>query len=482
MARAMAFSPLSLFLVSLYLIIILVANGVHSFGEKKTLKVQKLQAKPQLGPQACLLPESRSENGAIVMEMKYRGHCSTTKHDWNRRLQKQLVFDNLRVRWMQNWIRKLVSGSIEDDVSETQVPLTSGIVLQTLNYIVTVGLGSQNMTVIVDTGSDLTWVQCDPCKSCYGQQGPLFNPSKSPSYQSVLCNSTTCQSLLPATGNSETCENNIPTCNYMVNYGDGSYSNGELGMEHLSFGGISVNNFVFGCGKNNKGLFGGTSGLMGLGRSKLSMISQTDSIFGGIFSYCLPTTEDGASGSLVMGNESSSVFKNVTPIVYTRMILNPQLSTFYVLNLTGINVGGVALQASSLSLGKVIIDSGTVITRLAPSVYKALKAEFSKQFSGFPSASGFSILDTCYNLTGNQEVNVPTIRMYFEDNAEMNVDVTGILYMVKEDASQVCLALASLSDEYEMGIIGNYQQRNQRIVYDIKQSKVGFGGEPCGFS
>ncbi|XP_028792058.1 aspartyl protease family protein At5g10770 [Neltuma alba] len=477
MARAMAFSPFFLFLVSLYLII---ANGVHSFGEKKTFKVQNLQAKPQLAPLGCLLPESRREKGAVVMEMKDRDHCSTKKHDWNRRLQKQLVFDNLRVRWMQNRIRKLVSGRIED-VSETQVPLTSGIVLQTLNYIVTMGLGSQNMTVIVDTGSDLTWVQCEPCKACYDQQGPLFKPSTSPSYQSVLCDSTTCQSLLSATGNSETCENNASPCSYIVNYGDGSYSNGELGMENLSFGGIPINNFVFGCGKNNKGLFGGTSGLMGLGRSKLSVISQTDSIFGGVFSYCLPTTDDGASGSLVMGNESS-VFKNVTPIAYTRMIPNPQLSTFYVLNLTGINVGGVALQASSFGNHGVIIDSGTVITRLVPSVYKALQAEFSKQFTGFLSAPGFSILDTCYNLTGYQDVNIPTIRMYFEDNAELNVDVTGILYVVKEDASQVCLALASLSDEYEMSIIGNYQQRNQRIVYDIKQSKVGFGGEPCGFS
>ena len=150
---------------------------------------------------------------------------------------------------------------MKDDVSSvTQVPLTSGIVLQTLNYLVTVGLGGQNMTVIVDTGSDLTWVQCEPCKSCYDQQGPLFKPSKSSSYQSLLCNSTTCQSLLPATGNSEACESDIPTCNYMVNYGDGSFSNGELGMEELSFGGVAVKNFVFGCGKNNKGLFGGTSG------------------------------------------------------------------------------------------------------------------------------------------------------------------------------------------------------------------------------
>ena len=54
-----AFSPFfSLFLASLYLIII-IANGVHSFGEKKTLNVHKLQLpKPQLGPLGCLLPES----------------------------------------------------------------------------------------------------------------------------------------------------------------------------------------------------------------------------------------------------------------------------------------------------------------------------------------------------------------------------------------------------------------------------------------
>ncbi|KAF7843174.1 aspartyl protease family protein [Senna tora] len=479
MAKAMAFSSFFLSLVSLYLIII--ANGVHSFGEKKTFKVQKMQAKQLLGPMGCLLPESRRQNGAVVLEMKDRGHCSEKKLSWNRRFQKQLVFDDLRVRSMQSQIRKMVSGHTEDDVTETQVPLTSGIVFETLNYVVTIGFGSQNMTVIVDTGSDLTWVQCKPCKSCYNQQGPLFNPSSSSSYQSVLCDSSICQSLQLAIGNSGPCgNNNITACNYEVSYGDGSFSYGELALDYLTFGGVSVRNFVFGCGRNNKGLFGGTSGLMGLGRSKLSMISQTDATFGGVFSYCLPTVEAGASGSLVMGNEFS-VFKNVTPIAYTRMVPNPQLPTFYILNLTGINVGDVPLKTPSFGNGGVIIDSGTVITRLAPSVYKALKAEFLKQFSGFPSVPGFSILDTCFNLTGYQEVNIPTIRIYFEDNVELNVDVNGIFYMVKEDASQVCLALASLSSEYETGIIGNYQQRNQRVVYDTKQSKVGFAGESCGF-
>lgn len=473
--------PFFLSLVSLCLIN---ANGVCSFEEKKMFNVQMLQKKQQqqqLSTQGCLLPESRREKGVIILEMKDRGYCSEKKIDWNRWLQKQLILDELRVRSMQNRIRKIVS-SKNVEASQTQIPLASGIDLQTLNYIVTMGLSSQNMTVIIDTGSDLTWVQCEPCMSCYNQQGPVFKPSNSSSYQSVPCNSSTCQSLLSATGNTGACGSTNPsTCNYVVNYGDGSYTNGELGVEHLSFGGVSVSNFVFGCGRNNKGLFGGVSGLMGLGRSYLSLISQTNATFGGVFSYCLPTTEAGASGSLVMGNESS-VFNNVTPISYTRMLPNPQLSNFYILNLTGTDVGGVALQAESFGNNGILIDSGTVITRLPSSVYKALKAEFLKQFSGFPSAPGFSILDTCFNLTGYEEVNIPTISLHFEDNAELKVDESGIFYMVKDDASQVCLALASLSDEYDTAIIGNYQQRNQRVIYDTKQSKVGFAGEPCSFA
>ncbi|ESW14104.1 hypothetical protein PHAVU_008G253400 [Phaseolus vulgaris] len=477
MAMGTPMLPFFLYLVSLC---ILNANEVCSYEEKKMFNLQMFQKKQQHGHQGCLLPESRREKGSIVLEMKDTEHCSKKKIDWNRRLQKQLILDDLRVRSMQNRIRKLVSGK-NIEASQTPIPLASGINLQTLNYIVTMGLGSMNMTVIIDTGSDLTWVQCEPCMSCYNQQGPMFKPSTSSSYQSVSCNSSTCQSLQIATGNTGACGSNTSTCNYVVNYGDGSYTNGELGVEKLNFGGVLVSDFVFGCGRNNKGLFGGVSGLMGLGRSYLSLVSQTNTTFGGVFSYCLPTTEDGASGSLVMGNESS-LFRNVTPITYTRMLPNPQLTNFYILNLTGIDVGGVALQAPSFGSDGVLLDSGTVITRLPPSVYKALKAEFLKQFTGFPSAPGFSILDTCFNLTGYDEVSTPTISLHFEDNAELKVDATGTFYVVKEDASQVCLAIASLSNAYDTAIIGNYQQRNQRVIYDTKQSKVGFAGEQCNFS
>jgi len=54
--------------------------------------------------------------------------------------------------------------------------------------------------VIVDTASELTWVQCAPCESCHDQQGPLFDPSSSPSYAAVPCNSSSCDALQLAMG------------------------------------------------------------------------------------------------------------------------------------------------------------------------------------------------------------------------------------------------------------------------------------------
>ncbi|KAG8388205.1 hypothetical protein BUALT_Bualt02G0101500 [Buddleja alternifolia] len=347
-----------------------------------------------------------------------------------------------------------------------------------------VTLGGRNVTVIVDTGSDLTWTQCQPCKQCYTQPEPLFDPLISPSYQSVPCKSNTCRTLEYTTGNWGLCgTNGSATCNYVVTYGDGSYTRGELGQDRLVLGTTQVKNFVFGCGRNNKGLFGAASGLMGLGRSDLSMISQTSDVFGGVFSYCLPDVDAGAgssSGSLVLGMDLS-FYKNSTPIFYTGLLPNLQLSSFYILNMTGTSIGGVSLQSPSFGKNGILIDSGTVITRLPPSIYKALKAEFLKQFSGYPPAPSFLILDTCFNLSAYQEVNIPTVKMVFEGDAEMIVDVSGMFYFVKKDASQVCLAVASLAYEDEIGIIGNYQQKNTRVVYDTKEMKLGFAKEICSF-
>ncbi|XP_010906670.1 aspartyl protease family protein At5g10770 [Elaeis guineensis] len=468
-----------LLLLSLLLIAASVGS-VHGL-EEKIVTLHQLQWGDKSSSRISSPQRSRKEKGAIVLEIRHHSHYSGPIKNYNDYLKKLLVSDEARVSSLQSQISNAVPSNVYKDSLQAQIPLTSGAKLQTLNYIVTIGLGSKNMTVIVDTGSDLTWVQCKPCFDCYNQEDPLFDPSTSSSYQAIPCKSTTCDSLRAATGSTGVCGSNRSGCNYALSYGDGSYTRGVLSRERIDLGGTTMDSFIFGCGQSNRGLFGGTSGLMGLGRTQLSLISQTHDQFGGIFSYCLPTRLYNSSGSLVLGGDPS-VYRNSTPISYTRMILDPQQAPFYFLNLTGVQVGGVALQASGFSNGKILIDSGTVITRLVPSVYNALKSEFVRQFSGYPSAPGFSILDTCFNLSSYEEVRVPTLRLEFEGGVELNVDVSGIFYFVKKDASQVCLAIASLTYEDQVGIIGNYQQKNHRVVYDTVGSELGFGEEICSYS
>ncbi|XP_062198428.1 aspartyl protease family protein At5g10770-like isoform X2 [Phragmites australis] len=433
---------------------------------------------------------SRAESGATVLELRHHSFSAAPSKSREEEIDGLLSSDAARVSSLQWRIEnyRLIRSSEEEEAavamaaSKAQVPVTSGAKLRTLNYIATISLGGGEATVIVDTASELTWVQCKPCESCHDQQEPLFDPSSSPSYSTVPCNSSSCDALQVSAGMSgTTCGAAQPDCSYTLSYRDGSYSHGVLAHDKLSLAGEVIDGFVFGCGTSNQGApFGGTSGLMGLGRSQLSMVSQTMDQFGGVFSYCLPLKESDSSGSLVLGDDSS-VYHNSTPIVYTSMVSDPLQGPFYFLNLTGMTIGGQEVESSGFSAAKVIIDSGTIITSLVPSIYNAVKAEFLNQFAEYPQAPGFSILDTCFNMTGFREVQVPSLKLVFDGGVEVEVDSGGVLYFVSSGSSQVCLAMASLKSEYETSIIGNYQQKNLRVIFDTSGSQIGFAQETCDY-
>ncbi|KAK1290351.1 Protein ASPARTIC PROTEASE IN GUARD CELL 2 [Acorus calamus] len=462
-----------LLLLPLLVFNLVIAENVNE--EKRLLVLKHSDVHGEVGGHSrrCSPPhKSKSSNGATTtLEMR---HQSRRRHHLNP--SQQLLSDEARAQSIQS--RATAAAATATAEESAQVPLTSGVKLQTLNYVVTIELAAKKRTLIVDTGSDLTWIQCKPCSYCYSQQDPLFDPSLSPSYHPIPCSSPTCTTL-PFSSPSPSCATPSTTCAYALSYGDGSYTRGDLARDTLTIANATAEGFVFGCGRSNRGLFGGASGLVGLGRSSLSLVSQTSARFGGVFSYCLPSKAYDSSGSLTLGADYS-VYRNETQLMFTRMVLNPRVRSFYMLNMTGMSVGGVGIAVASE--GGVLIDSGTVISRLPPSVYRAVRGEFLRQFSAYPVAPGFSILDTCFNLTGYDEVEVPTLRMRFEGDVEVRVDVSGALYFVKRDASQVCLALASLTYEDDLGIIGNYQQKNLRVVYDTKQSVVGFAEENCSYS
>lgn len=408
--------------------------------------------------------------------MRRHDYCGGGSNSWEERTHQLLLSDDWRVRSFQSAAAALPP-------PEVLLPVASGEKLHTLNYVVSVELGSQKTTLIVDTGSDLTWVQCRPCNFCYNQRDPLFDPSASATYRPVPCGAAACGALQLAAGDRRSCTAGQGACRYAVTYGDGSYTRGELAKERITLGGgaAAVEGFVFGCGRSNRGLFGGAAGLLGLGRSELSLVRQSLPQFHGLFSYCLPAGDFDSAGSLVLGGDSAAAYRNSSPVAFTPLLSDPHQSPFYFVNLTGATVGGVQLHAPGFAAGKVLVDSGTVITRLVPSIYAAVREEFLRQFSGYQAAPPFSILDTCFDLSGHEEVAVPRMKLEFEGGAAAAVDVSGIFYFAKRDASQVCLALASLSHEDQLGIIGNYQQKNLRVVYDTEGGRLGFAEEACAY-
>ncbi|KAK6927689.1 Xylanase inhibitor, N-terminal [Dillenia turbinata] len=319
------------------------------------------------------------------------------------------------------------------------------------------GTPEQTESLIIDTGSDLTWIQCQPCTSCYEQKGPIFDPSKSSTYSNTSCISGS---------------ENI----YDQRYNDKTYSRGVYGCDKLALSPYDIQNFQFGCGRDNSPGFGENAGILGLGRGKLSLMSQAASKFNQVFSYCLP--KDCSKGYLLFGQQAveSSASLKYTPL------LQPSARTYYYVELVGISVADKKLNISSsvlMTMGKrTILDSGTVITRLPPSVYATLRSTFNSLMSIYPSALKLEILDTCYNLEEQNSVSIPKVVLHFGGGTDVSLQPHGIVRTGKS-LSQVCLAFAANHHEGDFVIIGNTQQLSMQVLYDLKEGRIGFGRVAC---
>jgi hypothetical protein len=124
-------------------------------------------------------------------------------------------------------------------------------------YLLKYSIGTPPVPVlgIADTGSDLIWLQCEPCTDCYDQTDPIFDPAESETYINVSCSASECQSLR---GTSCESSSSSSSCKYSVSYGDNSYSFGNLAIDTLTLEStasapVSLSNIVVGCGHDNAG-------------------------------------------------------------------------------------------------------------------------------------------------------------------------------------------------------------------------------------
>ncbi|MBA0692771.1 hypothetical protein Goari_010308 [Gossypium aridum] len=322
---------------------------------------------------------------------------------------------------------------------------------------------------IVDTGSDLTWIQCVPCTECYNSQGSsLFDPQASSTYKAFSCDSQTCRAF----GGEQCLKTN--DCQYHVTYGDMSSTTGILSSDSLSFDSINgqkttFSTSIFGCGRNNQVQLGnlGIAGIVGLGGGPFSLVSQIGPQIDHRFSYCFVPRFAKSSGKLIFGQESI--------ISHPKAISTPLVSkypqTFYYLTLNGVSIGDQTAHPSSTQ-GNVLIDSGVTLTILEPDLYSSVEAMVKEAIGKEPVQDPSGAFNLCYGADTN--INVPEMVFHFS-GADVRLQPVNT-FMVNGDL--VCMVIVPNSVN-PFSVFGNYAQINFQVEYDLQKRVVSFAPTDC---
>ncbi|XP_065869041.1 aspartic proteinase CDR1-like [Euphorbia lathyris] len=353
-------------------------------------------------------------------------------------------------------------------------------------YFIRIFIGTPQLEVlaIADTGSDLIWIQCQPCDLCYKQKSPIFDPRQSSSYTGVLCGTTYCNKL-DSEARSCAAQGYDKSCGYSYSYGDHSFTNGHLATETFGIGSNSSNSSIpqpiaFGCGTRNGGSFDDSgSGIIGLGGGSMSLISQLSSQIGGKFSYCLvPTLGESNSSSstskITFGADevpiSSWDTKVSTPLV------SKQPETFYFLTLEAISVGNKRLSYSKSLIngnneeGNIIIDSGTTLTFLDSEFFNQLESVIDESVKAERVSDPNGIFSICYRQL---HIEFPIITAHFT-NADVELQHFNTFAQVANDL--ICFTIVPSND---ISIFGNLAQIDFLVGYDLHKSTVSFIPTDC---
>ncbi|XP_016445517.2 aspartic proteinase CDR1-like [Nicotiana tabacum] len=412
---------------------------------------------------------AQSENGNFSIELI---HPDSPKSPfYNPALnQRQLMINAL-----QRSINRANLFTSNSQLSTSIIPDIKGL------YLTKISIGTKPSVklAVVDTGSDIIWIQCQPCIHCFQQKTPIFNPKSSSTYKSISCNSTRCKNL---PGSS--CDLAKNTCLYSARYNDQSFSFGDLATETFTFDDstnitrkrrLSLSNITFGCGRRNNLTIGDVelSGIIGLGASPFSLVSQIKSTFGRRFSYCLvPFYQLNVSSRLNFGEKALLSGKQV---VSTPLFLKPP-KVYYFLKLLGISIGNKTIGFHNSSKigheGNIAIDSGTTITFLPTQLYLEMETIVKNEIKLKPLRSNETqILKLCYRGLGVSDVHF--IRFQFQS---AGVKLNAINSFVNIGDGIVCLAFAPT--EF-LPIFGNVAQTNFLVGYDLDKMIVSFEPTNC---
>ncbi|KAK1278932.1 Aspartic proteinase nepenthesin-1 [Acorus gramineus] len=393
-------------------------------------------------------------------------------------------------------------------------------------YLFPLKLGTppQVFQVYMDTGSDLTWVPCwnltFDCMNCDDYRiyklMASFSPSLSSSSHRDLCGSPLCSNVHSSDNPYDTCAEAgcslsillkgtcpRPCPSFSYTYGGGGVVTGILTRDTLRFHGgdtgvlRDVTNFCFGCVGTT---YREPIGIVGFGRGSLSLPSQLGFLNKG-FSHCFLgfqfANNPNMTSPLVMGDLAISCKDHFK---YTPMLRSPMFPNYYYIGLEAIVVGNnVSIEVpsnlkafDSQGNGGLLIDSGTTYTQLPRPLHIRLLSGIQSKMayqrsSKFEKRTGFEL---CYKVPCSKNSCIgdfPSITLHFVKDVKLVLPKENCFYAMAAPVNNhvvKCLLFQSMEDETygPAGVLGNFQQQNVEVVYDLEKERIGFHPMDCASS
>ncbi|XP_054811419.1 aspartic proteinase NANA, chloroplast [Prosopis cineraria] len=378
-----------------------------------------------------------------------------------------------------------------------EMPMHAGRDLGAGVYFVQVKVGTpfQRFWLIADSGSDLTWFNCNykpqnftsHRKRKSQSRRRVFSPHRSRTFQPVACSSQECKVDLSHLNSLRACPNSSAPCLYDYRYLDGSGAMGLFGRDTFTVGLTNgrkgkLRNMIIGCTRSViKGptVSKDIDGLLGLGLSDDSFVATAASQYGGKFSYCLVDhlSHKNVSNFLTFGTTISkaSLLREIhtTPLVV--------ISSNYGLNVVGISIGDRLLRIPQIvwdfnANGGAILDSGTSLTLLAMPAYVSVMEALVKPLDAFEKMKAFEPFEYCYSKKGFNESLVPRLAFHFEGGARFEPPVKS--YVIDVSPKEKCIGIVGI-DWPGVSIIGNIMQQNHLWEFDLFHNTVSFAPSPC---
>ncbi|GIL44101.1 hypothetical protein Vafri_1644 [Volvox africanus] len=352
-----------------------------------------------------------------------------------------------------------------------------------LGYFYTVldlGTPTRSYSVIIDTGSTITYIPCKGCENCGKHQSERFDPDTSATARRLLCGDPLCNCGSPSC----MCVSNNQ-CYYKRAYAEGSVSEGYMITDVLNFpDGQPPVNVVFGCVNGERGeLYRQMAdGLMGMGNNNNAFQSQlvANGVIDDVFSLCFGFPRNGV---LLLGDVP---LPEGTPATeYTPLLHNMHLH-FYNVRMEGIEVLGERLPLDAVIFERgygTVLDSGTTFTYLPSVAFEAM----SRAVGQFAEAKGLQRTagadpqynDVCWRGAPDNLDDLDKVFPYAEfvlgGNVRLRLRPSRYLFLSRP--AEYCL---SIFDNGGSGtLIGTGTVQDILVTYDRRNNRVGFTDTSC---